>query len=98
MANTEVSVFKTDKDGKALAGASFTLYNSSGNAVATAVSGNDGIALFTNLPINSSYTIKEISAPTGYELSAQIISFFLANDKPLSFTVVTRRRRIKPEA
>ena len=95
VANTEVSVLKTDKDGKSLAGASFTLYNSSGNSIATAVSGNDGIALFTNLPINSSYTIKETSAPTGYELGTQIISFTLTNDKPLSFTVVNEKKAEK---
>lgn len=95
VANTKVFVLKTDKDGKKLAGAYFTLYDSNGNALATAASGNDGIALFTNIPIKKSYTIKEISAPAGYELSTQILSFSLSDEEPLSFTFVNEKKADK---
>ena len=91
VANTKISVLKTDEDGAKLAGAYFTLYNSSGDAIAVTVSGNDGNALFTNLPINKSYTIKETSAPNGYELSTQILSFTLIDESPLTFTVINKK-------
>jgi len=91
LANTKVSVLKTDENGTKLAGASFALYNSSGNVVATSVSGNDGIALFSNIPTDNSYTIKETAAPTGYELSSQVLSFTLKDTTPLSFTVIDKK-------
>ncbi len=95
VANTKVSVLKTDEDGMKLAGASFTLYKSDGLVLATAVSGTDGIALFTNIPTNNAYTIKETSAPTGYEISTQILSFTVSNELPLTFTVVNKKQTVK---
>ncbi|MCM1180123.1 MAG: SpaA isopeptide-forming pilin-related protein [Clostridium sp.] len=51
-----------------LEGAEFTLYDSNGLKVATAVSRtNDGIVLFENL-IYDTYTIRETKAPTNYKL------------------------------
>lgn len=86
-----VSVLKTDEQGNQLAGATFTLYNKDGAAVASAVSDVDGIAKFADIPSNAAYTIRETAAPKGYERSAQILSFTLEKDAALSFTVVNRK-------
>lgn len=50
-----------------LAGAEFTLYDSNGLKVATAVSKADGTVLFENL-IYDTYTIRETRAPINYKL------------------------------
>ena len=67
-----ISIKKTDVNGNALQGAVFTLYDSNGKAVTTAVSGADGIASFTNV-VYGSYTVKETKAAVGYNLSDKVI-------------------------
>ena len=67
-----VNVKKTDANGNALKGAEFTLYDSTGKSVTTAVSGVDGIASFANV-VYGNYTVKETAAPTGYNLNNKVI-------------------------
>jgi fimbrial isopeptide formation D2 family protein len=71
---------KIDGGGKALAGATFTLYDSTGNtpvtaggSPVTAVSGSDGTVLFSGVRYGS-YKIKETSAPTDYSLSGTVLT------------------------
>lgn len=61
-----LTINKTDADtGKALAGVTYRLYDSAGNKIADAITGADGKAIFSDLPLGS-YTYQEISAPSGY--------------------------------
>ena len=54
---------KVDEDGKPLAGAEFTVYDSTNNVVATAVSDEDGYVSVSDLG-EGTYTIKETKAPS----------------------------------
>ena len=61
-----LTISKTDADtGKALAGVTYRLFDSTGNKIADATTGADGMAVFSDLPLGS-YTYQEISAPSGY--------------------------------
>ena len=61
-----LTINKTDADtGKALAGVTYQLFDSAGNKVADAITGTDGKAAFSDLPLGG-YTYQEISAPEGY--------------------------------
>lgn len=64
-----IQVKKTDADGNPLAGAVFTLYDSTKNAIQTSpATGTDGLTGFKNIPFGT-YTIRETTAPDGYLLS-----------------------------
>lgn len=61
-----LTINKTDADtGKALAGVTYRLFDSTGNKIADATTDTDGKAVFADLPLGS-YTYQEISAPEGY--------------------------------
>ena len=61
-----LTINKTDADtGKALAGVTYRLYDSAGNKIADAITGADGKAVFSDLPLGS-YSYQEIGAPSGY--------------------------------
>lgn len=82
-----ILIKKTDGEGKALAGAEFTLYDDSGKAVETAVSGSDGRVVFSDLPFGR-YTVKETGVPEGYEGSDTVISVNVQRDTtPYEYTV-----------
>lgn len=51
-----------------LAGAEFTLFDGGGDSVMTAVSGNNGVALFENVRWGT-YTIRETNPPEGFLIS-----------------------------
>lgn len=89
----ELSVEKKGKDGNPLAGAEFGLYASEDiyvedtmvlekdTLIGTAVSGEDGIATFTqDLPLGIYYA-KELKAPAGYTVSDQVVTFDAWKDK-----------------
>lgn len=54
---------------EALAGAQFGLYNPQGVLVATAISGEDGTVSFTEVDAKPGWTVRELSAPEGYQVS-----------------------------
>ena len=61
-----LTINKTDADtGKVLAGVTYRLYDSAGNKIADAITGADGKAVFSDLPLGS-YSYQEIGAPSGY--------------------------------
>lgn len=53
------------EDGQPLSGATFALYNSAGQVVATATSQCNGTTVFSNIP-NGEYTLVETKAPENY--------------------------------
>ena len=66
LAKGSLTINKTDADtGKALAGVTYRLFDSTGNKIADATTGANGKAVFSDLPLGS-YTYQEISAPEGY--------------------------------
>ncbi len=69
----KVEIIKTDDEGKLLQGAKFNLYDANNVIVQSLITGPNGKALFENLPLGN-YTIEEIVAPTGYELSKEKIN------------------------
>ncbi len=91
----KATVTKVDADGKVLAGATFTLYDSNGKAVASMTTGDDGLATFTKLKPYSSYTIKETAAPTGYDLSSEVLTVTTKDRSVLTFTMVNKKSEVK---
>ncbi len=67
-----IELYKTDGS-DSLAGAVFELYNSNGDAVGTATSDSAGRVRFTRVPTGT-YSIREISAPSGYFPSSIVAS------------------------
>ena len=61
-----LTINKVDAEtGRALAGVTYRLYDSTGKKVADATTGADGKAVFADLP-QGKYSYQEISAPSGY--------------------------------
>ncbi|WP_312939805.1 SpaA isopeptide-forming pilin-related protein [Oscillibacter sp.] len=87
----KASVMKKDEDGKPLAGAEFTLYDSTGKAIASATSGSNGLVEFIGLSPYSSFTIRETKAPDGYVLSSDELRVTTASATVRSFTVVNKK-------
>ena len=80
-----VGIIKMDSEDKAkrLAGAEFTLYPVEngvvGSALKTAVTNENGLAVFTDLPMGS-YRIIETKAPYGFKLLSNSIDFVVDAD------------------
>lgn len=84
---SEIQIKKIDSVSKIpLAGAQFALYNYDGLKVQTATSGNNGIALFTDVE-KGTYSIKETAAPKGYILGDSRISVVVDDNNTYEFTV-----------
>ena len=64
-----VEFTKVTSKGTALAGAKFGIYDSNNSLIEEKTSGADGKVKFDNL-YTGTYTVKEISAPTGYNISS----------------------------
>lgn len=70
--NPQIQIIKKDsKTGKLLDGAVFTIYDSSGKAVASGTTGKNGTLLVENLKMNQTYTVEETMAPNGYEIDTK---------------------------
>ncbi len=92
----EISVIKTNEDGARLQGAEFTLYDSSNEIIATAISNQDGVAYFGSIVEASNYTIKETKAPQGYDINNESIDFSIYTAHAKSFTIVNKKSEAKP--
>ncbi len=68
-----IELLKINETGEPLSGAVFELYDENGNAIKEATSDSKGKVSFLEVPLGS-YTLKEISAPKGYEGSDVIAS------------------------
>ena len=74
-----IRLTKTKENGKPLAGAEFGLYNADGALVKSAVSQKDGVVLFAKVQFGK-YTIREIKAPAGYMVSADVKTVTIDED------------------
>ncbi|WP_315115499.1 SpaA isopeptide-forming pilin-related protein [Clostridium intestinale] len=72
-----IKLIKYNDDGsKKLSGAVFQLIDKYGNVKATsAATGSDGAVTFSKLKYDRDYSIKEITAPTGYKLNSSVYTF-----------------------
>lgn len=66
-----VQLTKTDGTGGVLEGAAFEI-TGSGNYYASGISNSSGQILWTDLPADQSYTIRETSAPEGFKLASPV--------------------------
>lgn len=71
---TLIRITKVDEANSALKleGAVFQLLDSGGNEIGRATSNGSGILTFYGLDANTTYTLHELTAPTGYKLAADI--------------------------
>lgn len=90
-AKGEIRVIKTDaEDGTPLAGVTFELV-SNGTTIATATTGADGVATFSDIPAGT-YTLRETSAPEGYVLSVPTEQTVTVTSGQTSEAAFTNRR------
>ncbi|MGT2712798.1 Cna B-type domain-containing protein, partial [Streptococcus oriscaviae] len=69
----KIELEKVNEQGEPLKGAKFEVYRDiSGKKIGEIVTGEDGKGSISNL-LRSNYTIKEVEAPTGYQLSSEEI-------------------------
>lgn len=82
----ELRIKKVDKQGNALAGATFALYHN-GNYVTTVTTGADGYAVFKGVNSSAagySYVLKETTPPDGYEKKDEDIEVVITDAKLLT--------------
>jgi uncharacterized surface anchored protein len=89
-----IEIHKTNEDGNSLPGASFTIYDKDGKAIATAVSDAQGLVRFTDIPAGD-YTICKTVAPYGYVQSKQVLSLTLEKGDNRSFTFINKKTEIE---
>ncbi|MGY3704076.1 hypothetical protein BW731_03815 [Vagococcus martis] len=89
-----ITIKKVDsKDNKILPGAKFEIKKENGTLVDTITTNNQGIAKLGNLDLGK-YTIKEVTSPTGYELSKEAIPFEITgNNLVIEKTVKNDRQK-----
>jgi uncharacterized surface anchored protein len=90
-----ISLIKSDEYGDRLAGAEFTLYDSAGNAIGTAISDEKGVANFGYLA-EGVYTIKETKAPVGYTGTDESLALAVTDDTAKEFVVVNKKTPDEP--
>ena len=85
-----IKVTKISEENKPLSGATIGLYDSSDKLIQKGITGSDGEVTFSNLVLKN-YRVKEISPPTGYELSEQVLSASLNSGKNLELSLVNKK-------
>ena len=77
---------KADKNGGALSGAEFTLFNADGKALQKKVTGSSGVIVFRNLPAGS-YVVRETKAPAHYKLYSGELDVTLLSGQQSGYTL-----------
>ncbi|WMJ76481.1 MULTISPECIES: SpaA isopeptide-forming pilin-related protein [unclassified Sedimentibacter] len=83
-----IEIIKTDEEGKLLSGAWFSLIDENGSTLQN-VETSDGRAVFEDVPAGR-YTVKEVQAPEGYELSNKTISVTVNSDKTIELSFINK--------
>ena len=83
-----IRLVKQDWSGQPLAGATFTLTDSDGQAAGAEsyTSGEDGLITIAYVNVNESYTLTETAAPKGYHAMEQPLTFQLNTDGTVAVT------------
>lgn len=93
-----IQIKKVDSSsGKVLSGAVFSLVNESGTIIATATSGSNGLATFSDV-MPGSYTITETKAPSGYLANTDKITVTTELDQTYTYTVKNTAKDTLPQS
>ncbi len=90
--NLKINKVDSEDSNKALSGAKFEVKNSNSQTVQTVTTNDEGTVTVNNLP-KGSYTLVEKTAPDGYELSKDPISFSVEESE--AATEVTVKNTVK---
>jgi len=76
-----IKVIKVDANNvtRVLSGAEFELLDKDKNPIDFAVTGEDGSVVFKQLLFDVDYSIREVTAPAGYQLSSEVYEFQVHN-------------------
>ncbi|MDA1611131.1 SpaA isopeptide-forming pilin-related protein [Bacillus cereus] len=89
--NGQLKLLKKDSEsGQLLPGAKFDVIDKDGNVVETIITDDKGEALSKQLSVGT-YTLKEIEAPKGYELSSSSVSVDVEVNKVVTVDVVNKK-------
>ena len=75
-----VEFFKKDNEGRVVTGAHFGIYDKRGKLVQEQISDGNGLVRFDDIAVGK-YTVREISAPAGYEMSKEVVRLEVKKDK-----------------
>ncbi|MFD6507366.1 SpaA isopeptide-forming pilin-related protein [Bacillus sp. NPDC060175] len=81
---------KDSESGQLLPGAKFDVIDKDGNVVETIITDDKGEALSKHLPVGT-YTLKEVEAPKGYELSSSSVRVDVAANKTVTVDVLNKQ-------
>ncbi|WP_420535701.1 SpaA isopeptide-forming pilin-related protein [Bacillus mycoides] len=89
--NGQFKLLKKDSEsGQLLPGAKFEVIDKDGNVVETIITDGKGAALSKQLPVGT-YTLKEVEAPKGYELSSSSVRVDVAANKTVTVDVLNKK-------
>ncbi|WP_439745906.1 SpaA isopeptide-forming pilin-related protein [Bacillus mycoides] len=89
--NGQFKLLKKDsKSGQLLPGAKFDVIDKDGNVVETIITDGKGAALSKQLPVGA-YTLKEVEAPKGYELSSSSVRVDVEANKVVTVDVLNKK-------
>ena len=81
-----VKIYKTDKYGSLLSGAELQLLDSNGNVIEEWISNDQAHIVDVKLQVGKKYTLHEVSAPKGYEVSDDITFTAKADEQEIKMT------------
>ncbi|WP_142316201.1 MSCRAMM family protein, partial [Bacillus wiedmannii] len=89
--NGQFKLLKKDSEsGQLLPGAKFDVIDKDGNVVETIITDGKGEALSKQLPVGT-YTLQEVEAPKGYELSSSLVHVDVAANKTVTVDVLNKK-------
>ncbi|MDR4301476.1 choice-of-anchor A family protein [Bacillus mycoides] len=89
--NGQFKLLKKDSEsGQLLPGAKFDVIDKDGNVVETIITDGKGAALSKQLPVGT-YTLKEVEAPKGYELSSSSVRVDVEANKTVTVDVLNKK-------
>ncbi|HDR7781963.1 TPA: choice-of-anchor A family protein [Bacillus wiedmannii] len=89
--NGQFKLLKKDSEsGQLLPGAKFDVIDKDGKIVETIITDGKGEALSKQLPVGT-YTLKEVEAPKGYELSSSLVHVDVAANKTVTVDVLNKK-------
>ncbi|WP_141501702.1 SpaA isopeptide-forming pilin-related protein, partial [Bacillus wiedmannii] len=89
--NGQFKLLKKDSEsGQLLPGAKFDVIDKDGNVIETIITDGKGEALSKQLPVGT-YTLQEVEAPKGYELSSSLVRVDVAANKTVTVDVLNKK-------
>ncbi|HBD63057.1 MAG TPA: hypothetical protein DC038_01345, partial [Clostridiales bacterium] len=84
-----IEIIKTDEEGKLLSDAWFSLIDEKGSTLQNAGTVNGRVA-FEDVPVGR-YTVKEVQAPEGYELSGKAVTVTVESNRTVELSFVNKK-------